>query len=90
MAVRLLHGISLPDCPQIPTFLQQQLRGRGSAQDSSCRFPRLPARLCFSHSFFCLKEAFIEATQHGLLTVFLATQGFKILQMDQNPCYFDL
>lgn len=83
---RLFRGTSAPGCPQIPTFLQQQqhLRGCGSAQDSPCTFPRL---ICGFHiCFFCLEEAFREATQPGLLTVFLATQGLKILQMDQNLC----
>lgn len=53
--------------------------------------PGLSQHICGFHiCFYCLEEAFREATEPGLLTVFLATQGFKILQMDQNLCYFDL
>lgn len=79
---------SHPHCPQIPTFLQQQpqLRGRGRAQDSPCTFPRL---ICGFHiCFFCLEEAFREATQPGLLTVFVATQGFKISTNGPKPVLF--
>lgn len=56
---------------------------------SACSLP-LSCHVCVFHiRSFCPKEAFTEATQHGLLTAFLATRGFKNLQMDQNSCYFD-
>lgn len=55
-----------------------------------CLQPPPSCCVCVFHiRSFCPKEAFIEATQPGLLTAFLATRGFKNLQMDQDSCCSD-
>lgn len=75
------RGILLRDRPQSPALVQQS-RGCACSPPSSC--------VCVFHiRSFCPKESFIEATQPGLLTAFLATRGFKNFQMDQDSCCSD-